>query len=404
MTALPPNAHNQAAARPGGEAPLREAFWNTTSFRAYLYQALVMGGVIAIVGYLVGNAMDALDRLGVETGFDYLSLEAGFGIGESMFEYQEQDSYLYAYFVGIANTLKVGFLGIILATILGTFIGIARLSTNWLVAKLASVYVETFRNTPQLLQIIFWYVAMVNMPLPRMAWKPMEGVFISNRGLLFGAPVFGVVHAWMGVAFLAGCVGAYLMLRYARTKQAQTGLRPNILWPNLGLIFGLPVLVWFIGGMPSEMNVPKMGGFNFRGGYALSPEFLAVLLGLSLYIAAFIAEIVRSGIQSVAHGQVEAARSLGLKQGLTYRLVVLPQALRVMVPPATAQYVSLVKNSSLAVAVGYPDVVHVANTTINQTGHTVEGIAMIMLVYLTISLLVAAYMNWYNQSVMIKER
>ena len=404
MTAFRSRAGNPAGAAAGGESAFRESFWNNTAFRAFLYQALVMGGVIAIGGYLIGNVMDALSRLGVETGFDYMSLEAGFGISESVFEYDENRSYLFAYFVGIANTLKVGVFGILLATVIGTFMGIARLSKNWLIAKLASMYVEAFRNTPQLLQIIFWYVAMVNLPVPRMAWYPVEGVILSNRGLIFGVPVFGAVHAWMAVALLAGCAGAYLMMRRARAKQIETGLRPNIVWSNLGLVFGLPFVVWLIGGAPTEMSVPKLAGFNFQGGYAMSPEFLAVLLGLSLYIGAFIAEIVRSGIQSVAHGQVEAARALGFQQALTYRLVVLPQALRVMVPPATAQYVSLIKNSSLAVAIGYPELVHVANTTINQTGHTVEGIAMIMLVYLTISLVVAAFMNWYNRTVLITER
>ena len=310
--------------------------------RAVLYQfaaALLVGGACY---YLIANAVEALGRMGVATGYEFLSHRAGFGIGESVIPYTASDTYLRAFLVGLLNTLRVSALGIVLATLVGLAVGLGRLSRNLFVSSFASLYVQVFRNTPQLLQIVFWYALATHLPRPRQALQPLPGVFLSNRGVFF---------PWIGA--------------------------DGIDWPALQ-------------------------GLAIRGGAHLTPEFLALLLGLGLYIGAFLAEIVRAGVLSVPKGDLDAARALGLRPFQVQRLVVLPQALRLMIPPATGQYVSLVKNSSLAVAIGYPDLVNIGNTTINQTGQVVEGILMIMAVYVTISLVIAAAMNRYNRVVMTR--
>lgn len=397
----------RSAAPPVGVAPRPRrhgAWWNDRHLRGLIWQAVFIAAVGLVLWYLFANALQALGRLGIATGFGFLGQAAGFGIGESLIPFSSADSYLRAYVVGILNTLRVSMLAILLATIIGTLLGLARLSSNLFVAGFASTYVELFRNTPQLLQIIFWYVVFTNLPQPRRALAPIEGVLISNRGVYFAVPASDPAHFWIGIAVVAGILGAILWRLRARLVQQRDGQRPAMLLPALAMIVTPPALAWAAFGMPMAMDAPALRGFNIQGGLKLSPEFLALLLGLSLYIAAFIAEIVRAGILSVGRGQVDAARALGLGQRHIYRLVVLPQALRVIVPPATGQYVSLVKNSSLAVAIGYPDLVNIGNTAINQTGHTVEGIVMIMVVYLTICLAVAAAMNWYNARVRLSER
>lgn len=381
------------------------SFLNDPRFRSILYQILVIGAVVLVGWYLVHNTLENLSRQNIATGFGFFDREASFAISESLIDYTPADTYGRAFVVGILNTMKVALIGIVLSTIIGTVIGIARLSRNWLVAKLATVYVETVRNVPVLLQLFFWYgVITESLPHPRQAANPLPGVFLSNRGFRFPLPAENPVWGWMGAAFLVA-IGLVFVLRWwGARRQARTGRQFPILLSAIGLIIGLPLLTWLLGGAPTALDMPKLQGFNFRGGTSLSPEFAAILIGLVVYTASFIAEIVRSGILAVSHGQSEAALALGLRRGQVLRLVILPQALRVIIPPVTSQYLNLTKNSSLAVAIGYPDVVSIANTTLNQTGQAIEGITMIMAVYLTISLAISLFMNWYNKYIALVER
>jgi general L-amino acid transport system permease protein len=365
-----------------------------------LYQAAVLGGVLLLAAFLVDNTLDNLDRRSIATGFGFLDREAGFGIGESPIPYGPADTYWRALLVGLLNTLKVAALGIVLATILGTLMGIARLSRNWLVRQLATLYVEGLRNVPLLLQLFLWYALIAQgLPLPRQAINPLPGVFLSSRGLRFPEPVWESTHLSMLLALALALLGAWALGAWARRRRERTGRGFPTLPVALGLVLLLPLAAWLLGGAPTGVSVPELKGFNFAGGGQVSPELAALLLGLTLYTGTFIAEIVRGGIQAVPQGQTEAALALGLGRGQALRLVVLPQALRVIVPPLASQYLNLTKNSSLAVAIGYPDLVSVANTTINQTGQAVEGVAVIMAVYLTVSLSIAALMNWYNRRI-----
>ena len=377
---------------------------HNVGFRSWAYQILVVASVIAIAVYLVSNAQEAMQKRGIATGFGFLFEEAGFDIGEAPIAFESSNSYLRAYGAAFLNTLKVSILSIAFATLFGLVLGIARLSSNLLVAKLSSAYVELFRNTPQLVQIIFWYTLITQLPPPKQAVSLFDWVFLTNRGLILPWPEADPVYLWTVLTLLAAILVALLVVRWADTRQRRSGRRVSVLWVNLALIVAAPLAVWVLGGAPRDFEVPRLQGFNFVGGLTLSPEFLALLLGLSLYIAAFIAEIVRSGIQSVGKGQIEAARAICLRPGDRYRRVILPQALRVMVPPAAAQYVSLVKNSSLGVAIGYPELFNVNNTIITLSGHTVEAIAMMMAMYLSISFTIAVLMNLYNRAVQIKER
>jgi general L-amino acid transport system permease protein len=395
----------ESSRRDVGIAPTAPAFWNNPSVRAIVYQVLLVGGVIAVGAYLIHNTLVNLERQGIATGFGFLNREAAFEIGESLIPYTPADTYGRALLVGLLNTLCVAGIGIVLATILGTIIGIARLSTNWLISKLASFYVETVRNIPVLLQLIVWWdILRVSAPGPREAWQPVPDVFISNRGVIYPVPIYDPVHLWVGAAFVLGIVASVFVTRWAHARQMATGQQFPVIKTNAALIIGLPILVFVIGGMPLEFDKPELRGFNFSGGHVVSPEFVALLIGLVVYTGAFIAEIVRAGILAVSWGQTEAAMALGLRRGLALRLVVLPQALRVIVPPMTSQYLNLTKNSSLAVAIGFPDLQSIANTTMNQTGQAIEGIALSMAVYLTISLLISLFMNWYNRFVRLVER
>jgi general L-amino acid transport system permease protein len=381
------------------------AFWYDPRKRSILYQV----GVLAMVGllgyYLITNTQANLERQAIATGFGFLDKEAAFEIGESLISYSAADRYARALFVGVLNTLLVSFIGIVLTVILGTFIGIARLSTNWLVSKLAEAYIEVFQDIPILLQLFFWYALFYELlPSPRQAVSPFAGVFLSNRGLVFAVPEYHPAHMYMGIAFVAGCLCIYFLRRWARKRQAKTGFGFPVYRVSVGIVILLPLLAWLAGGMPTTMSVPELRGFNYQGGVNVSPEFTALLLGLVFYTAAFVAEAVRAGIQSVSKGQREAAMSIGLKANQVLQLVILPQALRVIIPPLTSQMLSLTKNSSLAVAIGYPDFVSVAGTAINQTGQAIEGVAMIMLVYLFFSLTTSAFMNWYNKKIALVER
>jgi general L-amino acid transport system permease protein len=383
----------------------RPSPWRNPAIRGVIYQILFVAVVVALGWFLVHNTVVNLRRQNIASGFGFLDREAAFGIGESLIAYSPADIYARAFLVGLVNTLYVAGLGIVLATILGTVIGIARLSSNWLIRKLAQIYVETFRNIPLLLQLFFWWgLLRESAPAPRLAWELLPDVFVSNRGVVFPVPSPDPAYGWMALAFCVGAVATIGIFRWARQRQARTGQQFPIGWVGLGLVAGLPLAVFLVCGAPLALDRPELKGFNFAGGHAVSPEFAALLLGLVVYTGTFIAEIVRAGILAVSWGQSEAAMALGLKSGQRMRLIVLPQALRVIVPPMTSQYLGLTKNSSLAVAIGYPDLVSIANTTINQTGQAVEGIAMIMGVYLTISLIISALMNLYNRAVALVER
>jgi general L-amino acid transport system permease protein len=385
--------------------PSRPAPWRDPKVRGVVIQVLFVGVILGLVAFLAHNTVVNLRRQNIASGFGFLDREAAFGIGETLISYSPADTYARAFLVGLTNTLYVSGTGIVLATILGTLMGLARLSDNWLVAKLAQIYVETFRNIPLPLQLLFWWgLLRGSAPPPRQAWEPLPGVFISNRGIVFPLPDYHPAYPWMLLALGIGITATIALWRWASARQARTGEQFPIAWVGLGLTCGLPLLVFLVAGLPLHLDVPALRGFNFAGGTAISPEFGALLIGLVIYTASFIAEIVRAGILAVSWGQSEAAMALGPTPGQRMRLVVLPQALRVIVPPMTSEYLSLTKNSSLAVIIGYPDLVSIANTTMNQTGQAVEGIAMIMGVYLVISLTISLLMNLYNRAVALVER
>ncbi|WP_431303525.1 amino acid ABC transporter permease [Sediminicoccus sp. BL-A-41-H5] len=378
--------------------------WADERFRNIIWQVLVVGGVFSVIYWLWSNTSYNLQVRRIATGWDFLWREAGLPIGESLIEYDPSMSYFRALQVGVLNTLKVALIGIVLATILGTLLGIARLSKNWMLNKFAAAYVEIVRDLPLLLQLLFWYALLQGLPGPRQALNPMDGVFLSNRGLKLPFFVWESAHSWALLTMVAGVVATVLYRRWARAAQARDG-QARAVWPAaVAFILGAPIAVWVAMGAPFTPDVPALRGFNFRGGIDVSPEFFALLLGLTLYTAGFIAEIVRAGIQAVNQGQWEAAEALGLPRGRVMSLIVLPQALRVIIPPMTSQFLNITKNSSLAVAIGYQDIVSIANTTLNQTGQAIEGIAIIMLVYLTISLSISLFMNWYNKRIALVER
>ncbi|EJS4061376.1 amino acid ABC transporter permease [Vibrio parahaemolyticus] len=376
------------------------------AFRSAIFQIIAIAALVFFFYTIINNALNNLDARGIATGFGFLNQEAGFGIGLTLIEYNETYSYGRTFIVGLLNTALVSVLGIILATAIGFTMGVARLSTNWLVSRLAAVYIETFRNIPLLLQIFFWYFAVLQaLPSARQSLSLGEAIFLNVRGLYFPAPVFNESSGVVIAAFVIGLIATISISIWARNKQRLTGQQTPMGRIGLGLLVGLPLLVYFVSGMPISLEYPELKGFNFKGGISIIPELAALLLALSVYTAAFIAEIVRSGINAVSHGQTEAAMSLGLPRAKTLKLVVIPQALRIIIPPLTSQYLNLTKNSSLAMAIGYPDLVSVfAGTTLNQTGQAIEIIAMTMGVYLTLSLLTSALMNLYNRKVALVER
>jgi general L-amino acid transport system permease protein len=384
----------------------RVAPWNDPVIRGWFFQIVVVGAVALLAWYLVSNTMENLHRQRIATGFHYLTREAGFEIGDTMIPFSPADTYARALFVGVLNTLRVAVLGILLSTILGTLIGVGRLSPNWLLSRLCEWYVELFRNVPLLLWLFLIYkVISEAFPGPRQAITMFwESIFLSNRGLYFPIPFAHDIHRWMGLGLLAGIAAAWGIHRWAKARQAATGKPFPSIWAGVGTIIGLPLLVWLAGGAPLSFSVPHLKGFNFEGGMVIQPEFTALLVGLTLYTASFIAEIVRSGILALHKGQSEAASSLGLTRGQAMRLVLLPQAMRIIVPPMTSQYLNITKNSSLAIAIGYPDLVAAGNVTINQTGQAVENVLIIMAAYLTVSLSISLFMNWYNRRIALRER
>jgi len=385
--------------------PEKVPFFNDPAKRSMMFQLGIMFILVLLGYFLLANTLANLERQAIATGLGFLEKESSFEIGESLISYSAADTYARALIVGFFNTLIVSFIGIILTVILGTFIGVARLSTNWLLSRLAVIYIEVFQNIPVLLQLFFWYAFFYDiLPSPRQALSPVTGISLSNRGMVFAVPQSHPAYKYIALAFLVSCVLIYLLRRWARKRQETTGKIFPVFRACMGILVGLPVATWWLAGAPTAMDVPVLTGFNFKGGVNISPEFTALLLGLVFYTAAFVAEAVRAGIQSVSHGQTEAAMSMGLKPGQILNLVILPQALRVIIPPLTSQMLNLTKNSSLAVAIGYPDFVSVAGTTINQTGQAIEGIAMMMVVYLFFSLSTSAFMNWYNKKVALVER
>jgi general L-amino acid transport system permease protein len=369
-----------------------------------LWQIVVVGIAVLIVAWLWSNAIHNLSVRRISTGFAFLGREAGMPIADTWLAYSPKNTYFRAFLVGIVNTLRVAAIGIVLATVVGTLIGIARLSSNWLLSRLAAVYVEVLRDLPLLLQLLFWYVLMQGLPAARAAWKPIEGIFLSNRGLVLPSIPIEEGNLWVLAAAVAGLIALYALRRRFIAQHLQDG-RVRRLWPYaLILVIGLPALVSVGLGASWTITMPELRGFNFVGGLTLSPEYFALLVALVTYTSAFIAEIVRSGIQAVPRGQWDAAQALGLRRGFVLQHIVLPQALRVIIPPMTSQYLNLTKNSSLAVAVGYQDIVSIANTTLNQTGQAIEAIALIMAVFLTISLGISFFMNWYNARIALVER
>jgi general L-amino acid transport system permease protein len=380
------------------------SLWSRQRLSGLLWQIAVVGIAIAVVGWLWSNALHNLSVRRISTGFAFLGREAGMPIADSWLAYSPKDLYVRAFIVGIVNTLRVAVIGIVLATVFGTLIGIARLSSNWLLSRLAAVYVEVLRDIPLLLQLLFWYVLMQGLPAARSAWTPVDGVYLSNRGLVLPSVPIEEGNLWVMGAVVLGLMALCALRRQLIARQMADG-RSRHIWPYaLVLVVGLPALVSWGLGVSWTITIPELRGFNFVGGLTLAPEYFALLIALVTYTSAFIAEIVRSGIQAVDEGQWDAAKALGLRRGFVLRHIVLPQALRVIIPPMTSQYLNLAKNSSLAVAVGYQDIVSIANTTLNQTGQAIEAIALIMLVFLTISLGISLFMNWYNARIALVER
>ena len=383
----------------------KDLFYNPT-FRAVIFQIVAVAALAFFFYSIINNALTNLETRGIATGFDFLSQEAGFGIGLTLIDYDETFSYGRTFFVGLLNTALIAILGVILATVLGFIIGIARLSPNWLVSRFAALYIEIFRNIPLLLQIFFWYFAVLQvLPSPRQSLQFGESIFLNVRGLSVPSPIFEQGSRFIFISLLIALIIAMSYQYYAKRKQQNTGKQSPVLLVNIAIITLLPLLAFFISGKPISIDYPTLKGFNFSGGITVLPELAALLLALSIYTAAFIAEIVRSGINAVSHGQTEAAKALGLTRNKTLRLIVIPQAMRIIIPPLTSQYLNLTKNSSLAMAIGYPDLVSVfAGTTLNQTGQAIEIIAMTMAVYLSLSLITSLLMNIYNKKMALVER
>ena len=382
--------------------------WYNPKFRAILYQMILLAAFLGFTAYIVSNTVHNLQERGIASGFGFLTTPAGFDVGISPFIKYSPTTATHGtvLLVGIQNTLVVAILGCILATIVGFFVGVMRLSSNWLVAKLAYFYVEALRNIPLLLQLIFWWHICINiLPQVRQTLNFADTILLNNRGLFLPAPIpedgFGAVWIAISVALIA----TYLMVRWAHKRQDATGEPFPSLFASLGILIGVPGVVFLIVGAPLHFEYAVTTRFSLKGGLVIPPEFLALLMGLVLYTGAFIAEIVRSGIQAVSHGQTEAARALGVKPGITMRLIIIPQALRVIVPPLTSQYLNLTKNSSLSLAIGGSEIVAVfMGTSLNQAGQAIEIIAITMCFYLTLSLIISIFMNWYNNRIALVER
>lgn len=374
--------------------------------RAWLFQIITIVAVIGTGWFLFDNVQTNMQHRGITSGFGFLQNSAGFGIAQHLIDYTEADTYARVFVIGLLNTLLVSAIGIVLATLLGFVIGVARLSNNWMVSKLAMVYIETFRNIPPLLQILFWNFAVLQpLPGPRNSLNIGDTFFLSNRGLNMPQGFAAEGFSAFAVAVVVAIIATVLMVRWGNKRFEETGVPFHKFWFGLAIMLGLPALSVLIFGSPLHWEAPVLKGFNFVGGWVMIPELLALTIALTVYTAAFIAENVRSGIKSVSHGQTEAAHSLGLRNGPTLRKVIIPQAMRVIIPPLTSQYLNLAKNSSLAAGIGYPDMVSLfAGTVLNQTGQAIEVIAITMSVYLAISISISMLMNWYNKRIALIER
>jgi len=383
----------------------KQSLWNNAFYREIFFQILLVSAILLFFWFIAHNTLANLEKRGIATGFGFLSQASGFGIIQHLVPYDETYSFGWTFIVGLLNTVLVSCVGVVLATIIGFTVGVARLSNNWLIAKLATVYVETFRNIPLLLQIFFWYAVLRALPSPKLSWSLGDIIFLNIRGCYVPKPLFQEGFSWVIWSVVLAIAVSVFLSRWAKKRQDDTGQQFMILPVNSGLVIGLPVLVFLLTGSPLTWELPALQGFNFRGGMTVIPEFAALLMALSIYTGAFIAEAVRSGILAVNRGQTEAASSLGLHKSKILRLVTIPQAMRVVIPQLTSQYLNLTKNSSLATAIGYPDLVSVfSGTTLNQTGQAIEIVAMTMLVYLFISLTISSFMNWYNTKMMLVER
>lgn len=388
-------------------APIGSVALSNRQKQAVLYQVIVAALVIFALYYFTTNMFENIEKRGITTGFGFLGDTAGFGISQTLTAYSDSTSnYLDVFIIGILNTAIVSVFGIIFASIIGLLVGIGRLSNNFLISKMSQVYVETFRNIPVLLQILFWYnVVLAALPNPRGSMAYLDAIFLNNRGLLLPAPIFESGSLFILIAFLFACVAVFFLSKWSIKRHNLTGEEFPLIKTSLAILILSPVLVYFISGQPISAEYPVLKGFNFKGGLTIIPEFLALVFALSIYTATYIAEAVRAGITSISKGQTEAAESLGLKKSVTLRKVILPQALRVIIPPVINQYLNLVKNSSLATAIGYPELVTLfSGTTLNQVGQAIEIILMTMAVYLTFSIVISLLLNLVNKKMEIKGR
>ncbi len=385
--------------------PAKASLLYNPKVRSFIFQVVVVLLLVAGIWWIVDNTIENIRRSNIRTGFDFLWGRAGFDISDRLIDYSSDSSFLRALVVGILNTALVAVTGIIAATIIGFLVGIGRLSNNWLIRKAATVYVEVFRNIPPLLVILFWYQGVLALlPNVRDSLSLPLGSYLNNRGFYFPAIIWGS-GAWLIlVGLLVGVVLSIFVARRARLRQEATGQQFPVFLTSLALIIGLPLLAFLLAGLPATVEFPQKGNFNLTGGTNVKPEFLSLFLALSFYTASFIAEIVRAGIVGVSKGQTEAYSALGLRSGQGLRLVVVPQAMRIIIPPLTSQYLNLTKNSSLAVAIGYPDLYAIGGTILNQTGQAIEVVVIFMVVYLTLSLVTSAFMNWFNNKMALKER
>jgi general L-amino acid transport system permease protein len=388
-----------------GDKETSGSVFNDPKVRGIFFQALTVAILLGLIWEIAHNTSISLKALNQTFGFTFLDGRAGFNLGQSLIAYSSDSTYLRALVVGLINTILVAVTGTILATIVGFIIGLGRLSSNWLIAKLCLVYIETFRNIPPLLVIFFWYNGVLALlPQARSALHLPFDTYLSNRGLAYPAPIFGAGMWAVGIALLVAIVAVFVVTRWAHRRQAKTGQQFHSIWVSISLLIGLPLVAFLAAGMPLTFDYPVAGKFNLTGGGIVAPEFISLVLALSLYTASYIAEIVRSGISGVAKGQSEAAGALGLRQGAITRLVVVPQAMRIIIPPLTSQYLNLTKNSSLAIAIGYADLVAVGGVILNQSGRSIEVVVIWMIVYLAISIVTSLFMNWFNAKMALVER
>ena len=389
----------------GDASSAKGSIFNDPKVRGYIYQIVLIGVLVYLIWEIVQNTSHNLEKQNIASGFGFLDNTAGFLPNQSLIDLSATSTYAQALLAGLLNTLLIAVIGVFFATIVGFLVGIARLSKNWVISKMATVYIETVRNVPLLLQLFFWYFAVLRtVPHPKQSLDFGGGFFLNNRGFFMPQPVFGEGSSLILYALIAAILGIIILSRWAKNRQLATGERFPVFTNSIAILIGLPLLAYFVAGMPITYDLPALKGFNFTGGMKVIPEFVGLLLALTIYTGAFIAEIVRAGILAVSHGQTEAASALGLRPGPTLRLIIVPQAMRVIIPPLTSQYLNLTKNSSLAVAIAYPDIVSVGGTVLNQTGQAIEVIGIWMLVYLSLSLITSMLMNWYNRSIALVER